>query len=304
VNGFRWRERLVCGVGVAGVLSLAGCSRGPNQATAAGLGVERFDDTTGQYQTITRGLRTLILTMSNADSGLFSVLEERTEIRCCAVSEHPTSTAVTLSRLDHDPDGTTHRAWSWTGSLDAGELWHKFYRGTEWGCCDALDLGTLVSVESGSTTLHYAHESELGGETPTWFELPDQGIARYFGYIEPYQFETADSGLRRKAFAIIEMSDGATAPRKWALFSPDRLGSCCRFGSLRLLASDSTGPGRKYMNRWDRPAGRTYSVSGFDVVISLLGYDDPDVELRIPVRDDALDTRGVRGPAGWRLEKL
>jgi hypothetical protein len=290
--------------GVAGLLALAGCSRGPQTATSPGLGVERLADTTGDYQTVTRGMRTLIITETNADSGRFSVLEERTEILCCTVSEHPTSTTVNLSRLEREPDGTTHRAWSWTGTVDVGELWHNFYRGTEQGCCDALDLGTLVSLETGVLTLHYAHEDELGGETPTWFELPDQGIARYFGYIEPYQFETADSGLRRKAFAIIEMSDGTKAPRKWALFSPDPPGSCCRFGSLRLLASDSTGPGLKYLNRWDRPKPKTYSVSGFDVVISLFGYDDADVTLRIPVKDDALDTRGIRGSAGWRLEKL
>lgn len=301
--------RLRSAIAIIG-LGLVACQREAAAPIAIpGLGVERLADTSGRYQTITRSVRNLLLTPgANGDSTVFSVLEERSVTRCCnRESEHPTATAISLSRVDRDPDGTTARPWTLDVSFDEGALWWEswsgtpYYRGTEWGCCDASDLQTLISAVTGTTVLHYSKEWEPGGEVPTQF-LGGRDERRFFGFVEPYQMESRDPALQRSVFGLLEITDGTHAPWRWALRAP--ADAAYRFGSLRLVASGRPGPGERILSTQSFPEPRPQDLSGFDLLVYLPAYEGEDTTIRIPVRGGALNERAMIAPPGWRVERI
>jgi hypothetical protein len=293
----------------APLLVVAACQQAPAAATLPSTGIERITDPTGRYQTTTRGVRNFLLTWtSEPDSGVFSVLEERSETRCCdRGSEHPTATTITLTRVDRDPDGTLSRPWTHTGSFDEGDLWWDsyrrtpYYRGTEWGCCDANDLQTLVNALTGTTVLHYSKEWEPGGETPTQL-VSTGGEQRFFGFVESYQFEDRDSLLRRSAFGLIEVTDGTAPARRWSVIAPSNAG--VRFGSLRLVLAGRSGPGERILSGSSLARPLAKDLSGFDLLLALPAYEDADVTIRIPIRGGDLVPQAASMPKEWRIQRL
>lgn len=229
------------------------------------------------------------------------LLREQSDVAQRTDMEGPEAATVTVEAWAVDPESGRTPAWSISAEGETAGLMRlglvgDFYRITRGGCCGAMDVNHVYSLESG-------RELFTTTAPPAGFEVPNsRGSIRLIGVHTAYSATDEETfGDDRSGLAVIGYAS-PLAPLSRALLTLDpsiEIEEVLSDAQPMLVEDGATEPDR-FVELWDAD-GRTdaAALGGLSLRLDFAGN-----VVSIPIHDDALDLAAATLPEGFSLTAL